>query len=146
MGVLSPVGQTIEETWTNLVNGISGAELFPEHMDFTGAPFDTPEYPVRIAAPVKNFDPSKFMPVKQARRMARFSQLAVAAATMAVKDANLEITPENSDRIGVILSNSGGSVSVTEQNYSTLKERGWKRIHPLFMAMVLPNMVSSNVS
>jgi 3-oxoacyl-[acyl-carrier-protein] synthase II len=146
IGVLSPVGRTIEETWTNLVNGVSGTELFPEWMDFTDAPFDAREYPVRIAAPVKDFDPSQFMPVKQARRMARFSQLAVAAATMAVKDAGLEITPENADRVGVLLANSIGSVAVSEKNYAVLKERGWQRTHPLFMAMVLPNMVSSNVS
>ena len=78
--------------------------------------------------------------------MARFSQLAVAAAQMAVADADLPITPENADRVGVLLSNSIGSVAVTERNYSVLKERGWKRINPLFMAIVLPNMVSSNVS
>jgi 3-oxoacyl-[acyl-carrier-protein] synthase II len=99
-----------------------------------------------MAAPVKDFDPSAYNPPKQARRMARFSQLAVAAAQMAVVDADLAITPENRDRVGVLLSNSIGSVAVSERNYATLKDRGWKRINPLFMAMVLPNMVSSNVS
>jgi len=146
MGVLSPVGSTVEETWNNLVNGVSGAQVFPEIMDCTDFPFSTVGYPTKVAAPVKEFDATKYVPTKQARRMARFSQLAVAAATMAVKDAGLEITPENADRVGVLLSNSVGSVAVTERNYSVLKERGWQRIHPLFMAMVLPNMVSSNVS
>jgi 3-oxoacyl-[acyl-carrier-protein] synthase II len=115
-------------------------------MDFTDSPFDTAEYPTKVAAGVKNFDPIDFMETKPARRMARFSQFGVAAATMAVKDAGLEITPENAYRVGVLLSSSVGSIAVSEHNYSVLKERGWKRTHPLFMALVLPNMVSSNVS
>jgi len=146
VGMLSPLGGTAAETWAHLVAGQSGAVAFPETMDFSDLPFSTREYPTRIAAPVKDFDPTVFMPQKQARRMARFSQFAVAAAQMAVSDAALEISPNNADRVGVILSNSAGSVAVSEKNYATLRERGWQRTHPLFMAMVLPNMVSSNVS
>lgn len=146
MGMLSPVGASVEETWTNLVSGVSGVQAFPDEMDFTDFPFSTTDYPTHIAAPVKAFDPTAYMPQKQARRMARFSQFAVAAAQMAVKDADLAITPENHDRVGVILSNSAGSIAVSEKNYAVLRERGWQRTHPLFMAMVLPNMVSSNVS
>src|SRR6266536_1500133 len=99
-----------------------------------------------MAAGVKNFDPTDFIEPKPARRMARFSQFGVAAAMMAVKDARLAITPENTYRVGVLLSSSVGSIAVSERNYSVLKERGWQRTHPLFMAMVLPNMVSSNIS
>ena len=146
IGVLSPVGSTIEETWSNMIAGVSGTVLFPDIMDFTDFPFSSRDYPTQIAAPVKGFDPAQHIQPKQARRMARFSQLAVAAAQMAVADADLTITSENADRVGVVLSNSVGSVAVTERNYSVLKERGWKRINPLFMAIVLPNMVSSNVS
>lgn len=146
MGMLSPVGASVEETWTSLVSGVSGTGYYPESMDFTDFPFATVDYPTKIAAPVKSFDPTTYMPQKQARRMGRFSQFAVAAAQMAMADADLTITTENSDRVGVILSNSVGSVAISERNYSVLKERGWQRAHPLFMAMVLPNMVSSNVS
>ena len=146
MGMLSPVGSTVEETWENLVAGVSGTMPFPDMMDFTDFPFSTLDYPTKMAAPVKGFEPGKYIQPKQARRMARFSQLAVAAAQMAVTDADLQITPENADRVGVLLSNSVGSVAVSERNYAVLKERGWKRINPLFMALVLPNMVSSNVS
>jgi len=146
IGVLSPVGSTIEETWSNMIAGVSGTVLFPDIMDFTDFPFSSRDYPTQIAAPVKGFDPAQHIQPKQARRMARFSQFAVAAAQMAVADADLTITSENADRVGVVLSNSVGSVAVTERNYSVLKERGWKRINPLFMAIVLPNMVSSNVS
>jgi 3-oxoacyl-[acyl-carrier-protein] synthase II len=146
IGMLSPVGASTEETWTNLVAGVSGAQAFPTVMDFTDAPFDTTSYPTKIAAGVKGFDPTAFMEPKPARRMARFSQFGVAAATMAVKDAGLEITAENAYRVGVLLSSSVGSIAVSERNYSVLKERGWQRTHPLFMALVLPNMVASNVS
>jgi len=146
MGVLSPVGASTEETWRNLVAGISGVELYPTRMDFTDFPFDTEAYPTRIAAAVKAFDPAKFMDSKPARRMARFSQFGVAAAVMAVEESGLTITPENCYRVGVLISNSVGSIAVTERNHSVMKDRGWQRMHPLFMAMVLPNMVSSNVS
>ena len=146
MGMLSPVGLSTEETWQNLVAGVSGVDVYPTRMDFTDFPFSTEGYPTRIAAGVKAFDPATFMDAKPARRMARFSQFAVASAMMAVDQSGLTITPENCYRVGVLISNSIGSVAVTERNYSLLRERGWQRIHPLFMAMVLPNMVSSNVS
>jgi 3-oxoacyl-[acyl-carrier-protein] synthase II len=146
MGLLSPVGSTVEETWENMVAGVSGTVLFPDMLDSADFPFSSRGYPTKIAAPVKGFDPGEHIPPKQARRMARFSQLAVAAAQMAVADADLSITSGNADRVGVLLSNSVGAVGVTERNYSVLKQRGWKRINPLFMAIVLPNMVSSNVS
>ncbi|HYU18077.1 MAG TPA: beta-ketoacyl-ACP synthase II [Chloroflexota bacterium] len=145
-GALSPVGGTAEETWHNLVAGVSGAQAFSYSTDFSDYRFDSTPYPTHIAAPVKGFEPTRYMDPKPARRMARFSQLAVAAATMAVKDADLTIDRENSERIGVVLSNSIGSVAVAERNYRSLVERGWQRMHPLFMAMVLPNMVSANVS
>jgi 3-oxoacyl-[acyl-carrier-protein] synthase II len=145
MGVLSPVGLTTEETWQNLVAGVSGAAFYAD-APFVDSPFTTEGYPVHIAAAVNGFTPTDYMDSKPARRMARFSQFAVAAATMAVKDANLEISPENAYRVGVLLSSSIGSIGVTERNYGTFLERGWQRVHPLFMALVLPNMVSSNVS
>jgi beta-ketoacyl-acyl-carrier-protein synthase II len=145
MGVVSPVGLSLEETWDNLVAGVSGARAY-DNAHFVDAPFDTAEYPVKIAAEVKGFEPTAFMDAKPARRMARFSQFAVAAASMAVKDADLAITPENAFRVGVLLSSSIGSVGVTERNYGVLLERGWQRVHPLFMALVLPNMVGANVS
>jgi beta-ketoacyl-acyl-carrier-protein synthase II len=145
MGVLSPLGLSLDETWRNLVAGVSGATYFPA-ADFADFDFSTEGYPTRIAASVKGFKATDFMDSKPARRMARFSQFAVAAATMAVQDADLAIIPENAYRIGVLLSSSIGSVGVTEKNYGTLRDRGWQRVHPLFMALVLPNMVSSNVS
>jgi 3-oxoacyl-[acyl-carrier-protein] synthase II len=146
MGMLSPVGSTVEEAWSNLLAGVSGVDAFPEMMMCSDFPFSTEGYPTHIAAPVKEFEATQHIAPKQARRMARFSQFAVVAAQMAVADADLTITPENADRVGVLLSNSVGSVAVSERNYAVLRDRGWKRTNPLFMAMVLPNMVSSNVS
>jgi 3-oxoacyl-[acyl-carrier-protein] synthase II len=146
MGALTPVGSTAEETWQNLVAGVSGAQEFKLSTDFSDFPFDSSPYPTHIAAPVKGFEPTRYMEPKPARRMARFGQLAVAASVMAVADAGLTITRDNSERVGVVMSNSIGSVAVTERNYRSLIDRGWQRVHPLFMTMVLPNMVSANVS
>ncbi len=146
MGALTPVGSTAEETWQNLIAGVSGAQAFKLSTDFSDFPFDSSPYPTHIAAPVKGFEPTRYMEPKPARRMARFSQLAVAASGMAAADAGLTITRDNSERVGVVMSNSIGSVAVTERNYRSLIDRGWQRVHPLFMTMVLPNMVSANVS
>ncbi|MFN8522462.1 MAG: beta-ketoacyl-ACP synthase II [Chloroflexota bacterium] len=146
LGALSPVGSNVEECWRNLTAGVSGVREFPEMMDFTDFPFDTGPYPTHVAAPVNGFEPTTFMDAKRARRMARFSQLGVAAATMAAADAGLTIEESNADRIGVVLSNSIGSVAVTERNYRSLTTRGYQRMDPLFMAVVLPNMVSSTVA
>jgi 3-oxoacyl-[acyl-carrier-protein] synthase II len=113
---------------------------------FTDRTFDSSPYPTRICAAVDGFKPTDYMDAKPARRMARFSQLAVAAATMAVADAGLTWNEESAERIGVVMSNSVGSVGVTERNYELLRERGYTRMDPLFMALVLPNMVSATVA
>ncbi|MCC6176536.1 MAG: beta-ketoacyl-ACP synthase II [Chloroflexi bacterium] len=146
MGALSPVGNTVDESWRSLLAGRSGAQAFPGMMPYSDRPFDVSPYPTRIAAPVKDFEPTRFMDGKSARRLARFSQFGVAAAKMAVEDAGLHVTPENADRVGVLISSSVGSVAVTERNFATLRERGWQRIHPLFMAMVLPNMAGASIA
>mgnify|MGYP002382168350 CR=1 FL=1 len=146
-----------------MVAGVSGTMPFPDMMDFTDFPFSTEPYPTKIAAPVKNFDASKFIPVKQARRMARFSQLAVAAAMMAVENAGLEITPENADRVGVLLSNSVGSVAVTERDWMLIQnlaslggiqaerkddrdhEDDWPRANALFSTIQAHELVDPQV-
>lgn len=146
MGVLSPLGLTLEETWDSLIAGKSGARRYSISEDFTEVPFNAAGYPTQIAAAVKGFKATDYMESKPARRMARFSQFAVAGAKMALDQSGLQITPDNAHRVGVLIANSIGSVSVSEKNHGLLIERGWQRMHPLFMALVLPNMVSSNVS
>ncbi|HVC30908.1 MAG TPA: beta-ketoacyl synthase N-terminal-like domain-containing protein, partial [Steroidobacteraceae bacterium] len=91
IGALTPVGRTADETWRNLVAGVSGVAGITS--------FDASSLPVRIAGEVRGFDPQRYMEFKQAKRMARFAQFAVAAARMALEDACLSVTDANADRL-----------------------------------------------
>ena len=138
MGALTPLAHTAQESWRSLVEGKSG--IGPMTL------CDPSAFPCQIAGEVKNFDPVQFIHVKEARRMARFSQLAVAAAQQAVEDAGLNIDSANSYRYGVLLGNGNGGFPTTEEGCRVLVERGGMRVSPFFFPMTLPNMASSNVS
>ena len=138
MGAVTPLGQSVDEYWNNLVQGKSGVDVM------TLA--DPSDYPCRIAAEVKDFDPAQYINPKEARRMARFSQLAVAAAGLAIEDAGLNLSAENPERLGVVLGNGIGGFPTTEDNARTLVDKGGMRISPFFIPMILPNMAAANVS
>ena len=138
MGALTPLAHTAKESWRGLVEGKSG--IGPMTL------CDPSAFPCQIAGEVKDFDPVQFIHVKEARRMARFSQLAVAAAQQAVEDAGLNIDSANSYRCGVLLGNGNGGFPTTEEGCRVLVERGGMRVSPFFFPMTLPNMASSNVS
>lgn len=138
MGAITPLGQTAQAFWQNLVAGKSG--IGPMTLcDPTGCP-------CQIAGEVKGFDPVQYVDAKQARRMARFSQLAVAAALTAVEDARLDMSREDPYRVGVILGNGNGGFPTLEENCRILADRGGMKMSPFFFPMVLPNMASANVS
>ena len=138
MGAITPLGQTPGEFWQNLVAGKSG--IGPMTLcDPTG-------YPCRIAGEVRGFDPTDHISGREARRMARFSQLAVAAGLTAAQDARLKMEREDPYRVGVILGNGNGGFPTLEENCRILAERGGMRISPFFFPMVLPNMAAANVS
>lgn len=138
MGCLSPLGQSVGEFWDNLVKGKSG--IGPLTLcDPTG-------FPCQIAGEVSDFQPEQYVDSREARRMARFSQLAVAAAMLAVEDANLDISKEDSDRLGVVLGNGNGGFPTTEDNARVVFSKGAMRVSPFFIPMILPNMASANVS
>ena len=138
MGAITPLGQTPGEFWQNLVAGKSG--IGPMTLcDPTG-------YPCRIAGEVRGFDPTEFISGREARRMARFSQLAVAAGLTAAQDARLKMEREDPYRVGVILGNGNGGFPTLEENCRIMAERGGMRISPFFFPMVLPNMAAANVS
>ena len=138
LGGVTPLGNTTQEFWSNLVAGKSG--VGPMTLcDPTG-------YPCRVAGELKGFDPVQFMGAKEARRMARFSQLAVAAALMAVEDASLDMSKEDCLRAGVVLGNGNGGFPEMEAGCRTLLEKGGTRMSPFFFPMVLPNMAAGNVS
>src|SRR6202790_4806708 len=102
LGVISPIGLTVEDYWRNLLAGVSGVAKI--------ASFDAEQFPVNIAAEVKNFDPGDFMDRKASRRMERFSQFSIAAAGQALTDAGIEIDASNAWDIGAIIATGGGGV------------------------------------
>ena len=138
LGGVTPLGLTVEEFWRNLVAGVSG--IGPMTL------CDPTDFPCRIAGEVKGFDPAQFMSGKEARRMARFSQLGVAAALMALEDAHLDVSAADPHRVGVMLGNGNGGFPTTEAGCRVLVEKGGMRISPFFFPMILPNMAAANVS
>ena len=138
VGALTPLGNTAEEFWQNLVAGKSG--IGPMTLcDPTG-------YSCRISGEVRGFDAGQFVNAKEARRMARFSQLGVAAAYMAVEDADLDMSKEDRHKVGVILGNGNGGFPTTEEGCRVMVEKGGMRMSPFFFPMILPNMAAANVS
>ena len=138
MGAMTPLGHSYQEFWNALVAGTSG--VGPMTL------CDPTDFPCRIAAEVKGFDPVQFTTGKEARRMARFSQLGVAAALMAIEDAALDISKEDPHRVGVVLGNGNGGFPTTEEGCRVLVEKGGMRISPFFFPMILPNMAAANIS
>ena len=138
MAAVTPLGLTAQEFWKNLVAGNSG--VGPMTL------CDPTAFPCRIAGEVKGFDPVQFVTAKEARRMARFSQLGVAAGLMALEDAGLEMSAGNRHRVGVILGNGNGGFPTTEEGCRALVEKGGMRMSPFFFPMTLPNMAAANIS
>ena len=138
MGAITPLGQTPDAFWANLLAGKPG--IGPMTL------CDATDYPCRIAGEVRDFDPTQYIDGKEARRMARFSQLAVAAGLTAVESAGLDISQEDPYRVGVVLGNGNGGFPTLEDNCRVLAEKGGMRMTPFFFPMVLPNMAAANLS
>jgi 3-oxoacyl-[acyl-carrier-protein] synthase II len=138
LGVLSPIGLTVDEFWANLTAGVSGIGPITA--------FDASALCVRIAGEVTGFDPSTYMPAKEARRMERFAQFAVAVSRMALEDAGLAITPANSAAVGVVMNTGGGGMNRVALEERTLMEKGPDRVTPFFVPLMAPNMASSQPS
>ena len=138
MGAVTPLGQTVPEFWEALVRGQSG--IGPITL------CDASPFPCRIAGEVTDFDPVQYMDAKDARRMARFSQLSVAAASLAIEDADLGLDDRDRERMGVVMGNGNGGFPTTEENARILVSKGGMRMSPFFIPMILPNMAAANVS
>ena len=138
MGMLSPLGNTVEESWENMIAGRSGITRITQ--------FDAGELPTQIAGEVKNFVPRDYMDFKEARRMSRASQLAVAAARMAVADAGLPEQVPDPDRTGVLVGTAAGGMERAFEEIDTFKERGFRAVSPFGMTMFLCNMPTHHVS
>ncbi|RLC83092.1 MAG: beta-ketoacyl-[acyl-carrier-protein] synthase II [Chloroflexi bacterium] len=138
LGAITPIGNTVEEFWKNLVNGVSGIGFITS--------FDTSNLPVRIGAEVKDFHPEEYMDFKMIKRSSRSTQFAVAAALQALKDAGLEITEDNATRVGVVLNTGGGGIAGVYQETLNFVKRGPRFVNPLFIPIIMPNAPSCVVS
>lgn len=138
MGAVTPLGTSVKEFWEGLVAGRSG--IGPTTL------CDASQYPCRIAGQIPNFDPGKYVNPREARRMARFSQLSVAAAYMAVEDSGMNLEQEDRERVGVLLGNGAGSLPTTQEACADIRDKGNMKINPFFIPMMLPNMAAANVA
>lgn len=138
LGAVTPIGNDVNTTWENAINGKSGIDILTR--------VNPDDFPVKVAGEVKDFDPTQFIDRKEARKMDRFTQYAVASALMAVEDADLKITPENADRIGVWIGSGIGGMETYEQQFKIYMEKGYRRVSPFFVPMMIPDMASGQVS
>ncbi|MFC2018331.1 beta-ketoacyl-ACP synthase II [Chloroflexota bacterium] len=138
MGMLCPLGKDLAETWDGLVNARSGIDYITL--------FDTDGYVTKFAGEVKGFVPTDYVSRKDARRMDRFTQLAVAASQQAVKHAKLAINSSNRDNIGVIIGSGVGGLTTLFEQARVLIEKGPDRVSPFLVPMMITDMASAQVS
>ncbi|KJS01622.1 MAG: 3-oxoacyl-ACP synthase [Peptococcaceae bacterium BRH_c4a] len=138
MSVISPVGTGLEDFWSNLAAGRSGVGPVTR--------FNAEGYSTRIAAEVKGFVPEEYIDKKDARRMDRFTQFAMAAAKLAIADAAIDFDTVNRDRVGVILGSGIGGLETLEEQHKVLMSRGPGRISPFFIPMMIVNMGAAQVA
>ncbi|MGG2952331.1 beta-ketoacyl-ACP synthase II [Geobacillus stearothermophilus] len=138
IGAVTPLGNDAETTWKNIIAGQSGIDIVTR--------VNPDDFPAKVAAEVKDFDPSLFIDRREARKMDRFTQFAVAAALMAVKDANLNIHESNAERVGVWIGSGIGGMETFEQQFEIFQQRGYRRVSPFFVPMMIPDMAAGQVS
>jgi 3-oxoacyl-[acyl-carrier-protein] synthase II len=138
MGTVNPLGHTVAEFWEASLAGKSGVDWLTQ-VDSTG-------YETHIAGEVKNFDPEQFIDRKEARRMARFSQLALAATHEAIEGARLKMSELDAYRVGVLFGNGMGGYPDTDRAVKDIVQKGVRRMDPFYMVKMLPNMAAAQVA
>jgi 3-oxoacyl-[acyl-carrier-protein] synthase II len=138
LGIICPVGLSIAEAWDNIKAGKGGIRPITT--------FDVSEFPVRFGGTIEGFDVSEYVPKKDARKMDIFIHYGVAAGIQAIRDAGLEITEQNSERIGVSIGSGIGGLLGIEKNYDAYKQGGPRKISPFFAPASITNMISGNLS
>jgi len=138
LGVISPVGNTVPEMWQSIRNGVSGIGRITR--------FDPSRVDAKVAAEIKNFDVTKYVEAKEARRMALFTQYAVAAAKQAWQDSGLADGSADPERVSVMLGNGIGGKEVDEEAYHTLFDRGPNRLSPMLIPKLIANEAAGNIS
>ena len=138
LGCISPVGNDVETTWNHILAGESGVDYITH--------YDASDYKTKFAAEVKNFDGAEIFGSKDARRMDRYTQFAIASAMQATKDAQLEISDENRDRIGVVIGTGIGGIGTLFEQMMVFVERGPLRVSPFMVPMMLPDTAAGLVA
>ena len=138
VGVISPVGIGNFEFWNSIKSGKIGIQPVSK--------FDTDGFPSKLAAEVNDFQVHDFIEKKEARRMDRYTQFAVAASKMAVEDASLPLERINNERMGVIIGSGIGGLETLENQYRTFLEKGPGKVSPFFIPMMISNMASGQVA
>jgi 3-oxoacyl-[acyl-carrier-protein] synthase II len=138
LGLITPLGNTVESTWSGLIAGKSGAGAITK--------FDTNNFPVRFACEVKGFDPLNYVVKKEARKMGTFAHYAIAASDEALENSGLKITPEDCEDIGVYISSGIGDFWGIEHEHLKLLREGPRRVSPFFIPSVLANIAAGQVS
>jgi 3-oxoacyl-[acyl-carrier-protein] synthase II len=138
LGVVSPLGIGVEQNWTALMNGQSGIGLITR--------FDAADFPVKFAGEVKGFDVEQYIDKKEAKKMDLFIHYAVAAADMALADSGLQITPENAERVGVVVGSGMGGLPAIERYHTALMEGSYRKIGPFFIPMSIINLAPGQIS
>jgi 3-oxoacyl-[acyl-carrier-protein] synthase II len=138
MGMVTPIGLNVEETWKNILAGVSGVSLVED--------FDVTEYSTKIWAKVKNFDIESYVPLKEARKMDPFTQLGIGAADEAMRDSGLEIDETLARRVGVAVGAGIGGLQTITNNQDKLVEGGPRKVSPFFIPAGIINMVAGQIS
>ncbi len=138
LGMVSPVGLNVAESWASILAGKSGIATITH--------FDVSAFPVRIAGTVNGFDPSRYVPAKDVKKMDPFIHYGMAAATEAIEDAGLEITEANAERVGVAIGSGIGGLPGIEKGYQSLLDGGPRKVSPFFVPSNIINMIAGNVS
>ncbi|MBC1244099.1 beta-ketoacyl-ACP synthase II [Listeria welshimeri] len=138
IGAVTPIGNDAETSWENAKKGVNGvAEMTRLNPD---------DFPVKIAAELKDFDVEKYLEKKEARKMDRFTHYAIASAEMAVQDSGLVIDDSNANRVGVWIGSGIGGMETFETQFEVFLNRGHRRVSPFFVPMMIPDMGSGQVS
>lgn len=138
VGAVTPIGNDAETSWENAKKGVNGVAKMTR--------LNPDDFPVKIAAELKDFDVEKYLEKKEARKMERFTHYAIASAEMAVQDSGLVIDDSNANRVGVWIGSGIGGMETFETQYEIFLNRGHRRVSPFFVPMMIPDMGSGQVS
>jgi 3-oxoacyl-[acyl-carrier-protein] synthase II len=138
LGLITPLGNSVNETWNNILAGKSGISTITH--------FDTTDFPVRIGGSIRNFDPQDYIPKKDVKKMDPFIHYGIAAGIQALKDSGLEITDSNSGRVGIAIGSGIGGLPGIEKGTHTIIDGGPRRVSPFYVPSNIINMISGNLS